>query len=383
VTDALTRPDALAVPPPPAPRTSTSRRPDIGAPHLVVEGLTVRFPILGGILRRTIGWVSAVENVSFVIPRGRTLGLVGESGSGKTTIGRAIVRINQPQAGTIQLGDEDLMALRGEALRRRRRQFQMVFQDPQSSLDPRQTVGQILSEPLRTHALPADGDPRRRIAELLTMVGLDPRVVSRYPHEFSGGQRQRIGIARALAVEPELIVCDEPISALDVSIQAQVLNLLEELQEELGLTYLIVAHDLAVVRHIAHEVAVMYLGKLVEVADSDELYRSPQHPYTIALLSAVPVPDAKAERRRQRIILKGDIPSPANPPSGCRFHTRCWLRERLGNPELCAAKEPPLVAADPARAGHRTACHFVDDARASIDPTTLVPIAREAPAAPD
>ncbi|MFN8620029.1 MAG: ABC transporter ATP-binding protein [Chloroflexota bacterium] len=231
-----------------------------------------------------------------------------------------------------------------------------------------------------THDLPADGDQKRRIGELLTMVGLDPRFVSRYPHEFSGGQRQRIGIARALAVEPELIVCDEPISALDVSIQAQVLNLLEELQEELGLTYLIVAHDLAVVRHIAHEVAVMYLGKLVEIADADELYRSPQHPYTIALLSAVPVPDAKAERRRQRIILKGDIPSPANPPSGCRFHTRCWLRERLGNPERCAAEEPQLIALDPARPGHRTACHFVDDARASIDPATLVPIAKEAPA---
>jgi oligopeptide/dipeptide ABC transporter ATP-binding protein len=368
---ASTRPDAPV---------ATRGTPAIDSPHLDVQGLTVRFPILGGVLRRTIGWVSAVENVSFAIPRGRTLGLVGESGSGKTTIGRAIVRINRPQAGAIRLGEDDLMALQGEALRLRRRQFQMVFQDPQSSLDPRQTVAQILSEPLRTHGLPANGDQRRRISELLAMVGLDPRFTARYPHEFSGGQRQRIGIARALAVEPELIVCDEPISALDVSIQAQVLNLLEELQEQLGLTYLVVAHDLAVVRHIAHQVAVMYLGKLVEIADADELYRSPQHPYTIALLSAVPVPDAKAERRRQRIILKGDIPSPANPPSGCRFHTRCWLRERLGNPERCTVEEPALVAADPARPDHRTACHFVDESRAAVDPAMLVPLAEEAPA---
>ena len=353
-------------------------RPAVGSPHLDVQGLTVRFPILGGVLRRTIGHVSAVEDVSFAIARGRTLGLVGESGSGKTTIGRAIVRINRPQAGTIRLGDDDLMALHGEALRLRRRQFQMVFQDPQSSLDPRQTVAQILSEPLRTHHLPAGGDQHARIAELLTMVGLDPRFTSRYPHEFSGGQRQRIGIARALAVEPELIVCDEPISALDVSIQAQVLNLLEELQERLGLTYLIVAHDLAVVRHIAHDVAVMYLGKLVEIADADELYRSPQHPYTTALLSAVPVPDAKAERRRQRIILKGDIPSPADPPSGCRFHTRCWLRERLGDPERCKVEEPLLIAVDRARPGHRTACHFVAESQAAVDPATLVPVALEA-----
>jgi oligopeptide/dipeptide ABC transporter ATP-binding protein len=365
---------------PTAPKPQPGTGPAVGSPHLDVRNLTVRFPILGGILRRTVGWVSAVEDVSFSIRRGRTLGLVGESGSGKTTIGRAIVRINQPQNGVIQLGDDDLMALSGEELRLRRRQFQMVFQDPQSSLDPRQTVGQILSEPLRTHGLPPNGDQRARIAELLTMVGLDPRFVSRYPHEFSGGQRQRIGIARALAVQPELIVCDEPISALDVSIQAQVLNLLEELQEELGLTYLVVAHDLAVVRHIADEVAVMYLGRLMEIADADELYRSPQHPYTIALLSAVPVPDAKAERRRQRIILKGDIPSPANPPTGCRFHTRCWLRERLGNPERCSTEIPQLVAADPAVPGHRTACHFPAESRAAVDPATLVPVAAEPPA---
>ncbi len=354
-------------------------RPD--APHLAVDGLVVRFPIMGGVLRRTVGWVSAVEDVSFAIPRGRTLGLVGESGSGKTTIGRAIVRVNRPQSGTIRLGGEDLLALSGEELRRRRRSFQMVFQDPQSSLDPRQTVGQILAEPLRTHGLPASGERNARIAELLGMVGLDPRFTSRYPHEFSGGQRQRIGIARALAVEPELIVCDEPISALDVSIQAQVLNLLEELQERLGLTYLVIAHDLAVVRHLAHDVAVMYLGRLVEIADAEDLYAAPAHPYTIALLSAVPVPDAAAERRRRRIILTGDIPSPADPPSGCRFHTRCWLRDRLGGPERCRTEIPVLAPPDPARPGHRAACHFPAEARAAIDPATLVPVARETPGA--
>lgn len=364
---------------PPRSGTIPAAHPAVGSLHLDVRGLSVRFPILGGILRRTVGYVSAVEDVSFAIPRGRTLCLVGESGSGKTTIGRAIMRINHPQAGVIRLGNDDLMALTGKELRLRRRQFQMVFQDPQSSLNPRHTVGQILSEPLRTHGLPAGGNRHMRITELLNMVGLDPRFVDRYPHEFSGGQRQRIGIARALAVEPELIVCDEPVSALDVSIQAQVLNLLEDLQEQLGLTYLIVAHDLAVVRHLAHEVAVMYLGKLVEIADADDLYRSPQHPYTTALLSAVPVPDANAERRRQRIILKGDIPSPANPPSGCRFHTRCWLRERLGDPVRCKVEEPRLIAIDPARPGHRTACHFVVESTGAVDPTTLVPVALEAP----
>ncbi|MFO1539160.1 MAG: ABC transporter ATP-binding protein [Chloroflexota bacterium] len=352
-----------------------------GAPHLAVDGLVVRFPIAGGVLRRTVGWVSAVEDVSFSIPRGRTLGLVGESGSGKTTIGRAIVRVNRPLAGSVRLGGEDLLALSGEALRLRRRQFQLVFQDPQSSLDPRQTVGQILAEPLRTHGLPAGGDRNARIAELLGMVGLDPRFTSRYPHEFSGGQRQRIGIARALAVEPELIVCDEPISALDVSIQAQVLNLLEELQERLGLTYLVIAHDLAVVRHIAHEVAVMYLGRLVEIADAEDLYAAPRHPYTIALLSAVPVPDAAAERRRRRIILSGDVPSPADPPSGCRVHTRGWLRDRLGGPERCRTEVPVLAPPDPARPGHRVACHFPDESRAAIDPATLIPVTPEPPGA--
>ncbi|HEX7222372.1 MAG TPA: ATP-binding cassette domain-containing protein, partial [Candidatus Limnocylindrales bacterium] len=259
---------------------------------LTVKDLQVYFPVLTGVLRRRTGWVRAVDGVSFDIAAGETLGLVGESGSGKTTIGRTIVRITDPIAGSIDLGGSNLLALRGEELRRRRRQFQMVFQDPYSSLDPRQTVGDILAEPLRVHNLASGRARSARVAELLDLVGLDSSFVERYPHEFSGGQRQRIGIARALAVEPEVIVCDEPISALDVSIQAQVINLLERLQADLGLTYLFIAHDLAVVRHIADRVAVMYLGKIVELAPSDMLYAQPLHPYTVALLSAVPVPDA-------------------------------------------------------------------------------------------
>jgi oligopeptide/dipeptide ABC transporter ATP-binding protein len=248
----------------------------------------------------------------------------------------------------------------------------MVFQDPYSSLDPRQTIGAILSEPLRVHGLATGKAATERVAQLLHMVGLDPRFVERYPHEFSGGQRQRIGIARALAVEPQLIVCDEPISALDVSIQAQVINLLEKLQADLGLTYLFIAHDLAVVRHIADRVAVLYLGKIMEIAPADVLYREPLHPYTIALLSAVPVPDAIAERSRQIIILQGDIPSPAAPPSGCRFHTRCWLRERLGNPERCATEEPPLQASPETHPDQPVACHFVKELK-QHRPAVVVP----------
>jgi oligopeptide/dipeptide ABC transporter ATP-binding protein len=342
------------------PATSTRARSD---DLLVVEGLRVYFPIVSGVLRRRTGWVRAVDGVTFGIRRAETLGLVGESGSGKTTIGRAIVRIASPYEGAIRLDGEDLLALRGDDLRRRRRRFQMVFQDPYSSLDPRQTVGDILAEPLRVHNLASGSARQDRVAELLRLVGLDPAFVERYPHEFSGGQRQRIGIARALAVEPDLIVCDEPISALDVSIQAQVINLLERLQGDLGLTYLFIAHDLAVVRHIADRVAVMYLGKIVEIAPSDTLYQEPLHPYTVALLSAVPVPDAAAERSRRRIILTGDIPSPAAPPDGCRFHTRCWLRERLGNPEVCATTEPPLESSSLTAPGQTVACHFVKELR--------------------
>jgi oligopeptide/dipeptide ABC transporter ATP-binding protein len=342
-------------------------------PHLEVENLRVWYPVTSGILRRTTGWVYAVDGVSLSIKRGQTLGLVGESGSGKTTVGRTIVRIIEPREGSIRLDGVDLLSLRGSALRAQRRRLQMVFQDPYSSLDPRQTVGDILAEPLRTHNL-AEGPARApRIAELLRVVGLDPTFVNRYPHEFSGGQRQRIGIARALAVEPELIVCDEPISALDVSIQAQVINLLEQLQREFGITYLFIAHDLAVVRHIAHRVAVMYLGKIVEEASSEALYSQPLHPYSIALLSAVPVPDAVAERARRRIILQGDIPSPSSPPSGCRFHTRCWLRERLGNPEICVSTEPPLSIPDPGQPGHMAACHFVPELTKMVRPGAFLP----------
>ena len=359
----MTGPAAPSAPSAPA---ATSPQPAATAPQaaapevlLEISGLRVWFPILGGLLRRRVGWVQAVDRVSLEVRRGETLGVVGESGSGKTTLGRAIVRVNRPQEGSIRLGDDDLLALKGKLLRRSRRRFQMVFQDPYSSLDPRHTVGDIVGEPLRIHGLPANGKRRERVNELLELVGLDPSFVNRYPHEFSGGQRQRIGIARALAVEPELIVCDEPVSALDVSIQAQVINLLERLQSEFDLTFLFIAHDLALVRHIADRVAVMYLGRVVEVAPVDTLFADPRHPYSVALLSAVPVPDADQERRRRRIILKGDIPNPASPPAGCRFHTRCWLYEHLGRPDACVTMDPDLLPAGDT-AEHVAACHFTD-----------------------
>ena len=335
-------------------------------PDLVqVEGLEVRFPLLGGVLRRPVGWVRAVDGVDLAIGRGETLGLVGESGSGKTTLGRALVRIVTPQAGRILLDGVDLLSLRGRELRALRRRFQMVFQDPYSSLDPRRTVRQILAEPLDVHGLATGAGRQRRIAELLQVVGLDPAFAGLYPHEFSGGQRQRIGIARTLAVEPDFIVCDEPISALDVSIRAQVVSLLERLQAELGLTYLFIAHDLAVVRHIARRVAVMYLGKIVEVGPSDDVYAQPWHPYTAALLSAIPIPDVRAERSRSRIILSGDIPSPVNPPPGCNFHTRCWLRTSLGNPEVCETTEPALPVVDSV-SPRAAACHFAAETAARL-----------------
>jgi len=292
---------------------------------LQVQDLKMYFPIIQGIIiQRRVGDIKAVDGISFSIKKGETLGLVGESGCGKSTTGRAILQLYRPTAGHVFFKGEDLTQLKGEALRRKRRQMQMIFQDPYASLNPRMTVGNIISEPLEVHNIyRTRAERRERVQELLREVGLNPYFVNRYPHEFSGGQRQRIGVARALAVNPEFIVCDEPISALDVSIQAQIINLLEDLQAEYNLTYLFIAHDLSVVRHISNRVAVMYLGKLAELADRDELYNNPLHPYTQALLSAVPIPDPVIEEKRQRIILEGDVPSPANPPKGCNFCTRC------------------------------------------------------------
>jgi oligopeptide transport system ATP-binding protein len=327
-----------------------------------VEGLKVYFPIRSGIFQTQVGTVKAVDGISFQIRRGETLGLVGESGCGKSTTGRAIIRLREPTAGSVRFDGVDLLKTTSTELRRLRRRMQIIFQDPYGSLDPRFTVGATIAEPIETHNLAQGKAKEERVKELLSLVGLNPDYVSRYPHEFSGGQRQRIGVARALAVEPEFIVCDEPISALDVSIQAQVLNLLTDLREMLGLTYLFIAHDLSVVKHISDRVAVMYLGKIVELGPPDQIYAGPGHPYTRALLSAVPVPDPVSERKRRRVILKGDVPSPANPPSGCRFHTRCWLYERLGQPENCRVDDPQLRVINPANPDHGAACHYAEDA---------------------
>ena len=292
---------------------------------LSVRNLKMHFPITKGvIIQRQVGSIKAVDGLNFDLYRGETLGLVGESGCGKSTTGRAILQLYKPTGGSVVFEGQELTTINSGDLRRMRRRMQMIFQDPYASLNPRRTVGSIVGEPLEVHNI---GDSRKerqeRVQELLKIVGLNPYFINRYPHEFSGGQRQRIGVARALAVNPSFIVCDEPISALDVSIQAQVINLLEDLQQEFGLTYLFIAHDLSVVRHISDRIAVMYLGKIVELADRDELYANPQHPYTQALLSAVPIPDPEIEKKRQRIILEGDVPSPANPPKGCNFSTRC------------------------------------------------------------
>jgi oligopeptide transport system ATP-binding protein len=340
----------------PVPETATrpklSRAWTSAEPLLEVRGLKTWFPITAGVFQRTVAHVRAVDGVDLSIRQGETLGLVGESGCGKSTLGRSILRLVEPTAGEVVFKGRSLTGLSGSEMRRMRRELAMIFQDPFASLDPRQTVGEIIGEPLDIHGLAQNRRQRHeRVQDLLQVVGLNPNFANRYPHEFSGGQRQRIGIARALAVDPAFIVCDEPISALDVSIQAQIINLLERLQDQFNLTYLFIAHDLSVVKHISDRIAVMYLGKVVEVSSANELYRRPKHPYTASLLSAIPIPDPRVERDRRRIILSGDVPSPVNPPSGCRFRTRCFKAQ-----PRCAESEPPLdtVKLD----GHEAACYF-------------------------
>ncbi|GGR53109.1 peptide/nickel transport system ATP-binding protein [Nocardioides luteus] len=352
---------------------------------LSVTGLKVHFPIKRGVVfDKTIGHVYAVDGVDLEIRRGETYGLVGESGCGKSTLGRAILRLEEITDGSVVFDGEDLAPLRGEALRRRRQDLQMVFQDPLSSLDPRQSVQSLLVEGMKAHGLTADKEATRaRLRELMAAVGLPEAALSKYPHEFSGGQRQRIGIARALSVNPSLIVADEPVSALDVSVQAQVINLLESLQESLGLTFLVIAHDLAVVRHISDRVGVMYLGGLVEEADADSLYATPLHPYTRALMSAVPIPDPVVEDTREQILLTGDLPSPAAPPSGCRFHTRCPWKQA----ERCDTERPELrvVEIDGVPASHRVACHYAEQIASGklqphqVEPELVVPLEAEVP----
>ncbi|MQT01243.1 ABC transporter ATP-binding protein [Streptomyces jumonjinensis] len=322
---------------------------------LKVEGLVKHFPIRKGLLRRETGAVQAVDGLTFDVRPGETLGVVGESGCGKSTMGRLITRLLEPTGGKIEFQGHDITHLGVGAMRPLRRDVQMIFQDPYSSLNPRHTIGTIVSAPFRLQGITPEGGVKKEVQQLLELVGLNPEHYNRYPHEFSGGQRQRIGIARALALKPKLVVADEPVSALDVSIQAQVVNLLDDLQDELGLTYVIIAHDLSVIRHVSDRIAVMYLGKIVELADRASLYESPMHPYTKALLSAVPIPDPRRRGvRSERILLTGDVPSPISPPSGCRFHTRCWKAT-----ELCKEQEPPLIAL---AAGRQVACHHPENA---------------------
>ena len=345
-----------------------------GGPLVEVEDLKVWFPIRSGIvLDRHVGDVKAVDGVSLTIRRGETLGLVGESGCGKSTVGRALLRLYEPTAGRIVVNGRDITTLPEKELRPLRRTMQMIFQDPYASLNPRHSVGRLIGEPMRVHGVASRREVDGRVRELLERVGLPRDAVSRYPHEFSGGQRQRIGIARALALNPDFIVADEPVSALDVSIQAQIINLMESLQDEFELTYLFIAHDLAVVRHISDRIAVMYLGSIVELSPADELYTGPLHPYTISLLSAIPIPDPVVERARRPLLLAGDLPSPANPPSGCRFHTRCPFVQ----PTRCRDERPELRTLS---SGHSVACHWAEEVRAgTIRPHAQEPVFEPGP----
>ena len=331
-------------------------------PLLKVEHLSKEFPAESGMFAKRFSKrvVSAVNDISFEIYPGETFGLVGESGCGKSTTGRTIMRLTKPTAGKVFFQGKDVAEMSKHEIKDMRREMQFIFQDPYASLNPRMTIGEIVSEPLVIHGLMPEREERiRYVASLLDIVGLNPEHINRYPHQFSGGQRQRIGIARGIALNPKVLICDEPTSALDVSVQAQVVNLLEKLQDELGLAYVFIAHDLSVVRHISDRVAVMYLGKIVEVGTEHEIYETPTHPYTRALLSAVPVPDPRAREVRQQIVLTGDVPSPANPPSGCRFHTRCWKAT-----ELCSREEPALVERPDGNGGHASACHYAEESAA-------------------